>query len=76
MKSLFYIYILYMDERALIMVLHSLIIGILLYIFMVYGLKQNYVVAETRSVFIGGLVLIYMVLFGHKLPRKVNKLLF
>lgn len=65
-----------MEERALMMVLHSVIIGILLYIFMVYGLKQNYVVAETRSVFIGGLVLIYMVLFGHKLPGKVNKLLF
>jgi hypothetical protein len=65
-----------MEERALTMVLHSLIIGLVLYILMIYVLKQNYVVAETRSVFISGLVLIYMVMFGHKLPGKVNKLLF
>lgn len=65
-----------MQEAPLIMVVHSVVISIILYLFMVYILKQNYVVAETRSVFLGGLILCYMVMFGHKLPIRVNKLLF
>lgn len=65
-----------MQETPLIMVVHSVVITIILYLFMVYILKQNYVVAETRSVFLGGLILSYMVMFGHKLPTRVNKLLF
>jgi hypothetical protein len=55
------------------MVLHSLIISVLLYIMMVFILKQNQMVAENRSVLIGALVLAYMVLFGHGLPTKINK---
>jgi len=33
-------------------------------------------VAETRSIFLGGLVLLYMIMFGHSLPGKINKLLY
>lgn len=58
------------------MVVHSIVISIILYLLMVYVLKQNYVVAEARSVFLGGLILCYMVMFGHNLPTRVNKLLF
>ena len=43
---------------------------------MVYALNQNYMVAETRSVFIGAIVLLYMLMFGHALPGKINKMLF
>jgi len=60
-------------ERGLVMVLHSIVIGALLYIVMVFGLKQNKMVAENRSVLIGALVLAYMVVFGHGLPNKINR---
>jgi len=55
------------------MVLHSAIIGIVLYIFMVFGLGQQTIVAENRSILIASGVLIYMILFGHGLPLKLNK---
>jgi hypothetical protein len=55
------------------MLLHSAIIGLLLYVLMVFALGQSARVAEDRSVLIGALVLIYMVLFGHKLPGAMNK---
>jgi Mn2+/Fe2+ NRAMP family transporter len=60
-------------ERGLVMVLHSVIISVLLYIMMVFILKQNKMVAENRSVLLGALVLAYMVVFGHGLPTKINK---
>jgi len=59
-------------ERGLIMVLHSVIIGIVLYLLMIYGLKQPQRMAENRSILIAAIVLIYMILFGHGLPRKIN----
>ena len=55
-------------ERGLVMVLHSVIIGIILYIIMVLGLGQQANVAENRSILIAAGVLIYMILFGHGLP--------
>ena len=60
-------------ESGLTMVIHSIIIGILLYLFMRFVLKQNANMAEDRRVLIAGLVLCYMVLFGHSLPNKINK---
>lgn len=60
-------------ESGLTMVVHSVIIGVILYIFMVYFLGQSQVVAENRSVLISAFVLAYMVLFGHGLPTKINK---
>ena len=63
-------------ERGLMMVLHSLIIGVALYLLMVFVLGQSQTVAENRSVLIAGVVLVYMVVFGHGLPTKINKGLF
>ena len=60
-------------ERGLVMVLHSVIIGVILYLLMIYGLKQKQSVAENRSILIAAIVLIYMILFGHGLPNKMNK---
>jgi len=54
------------------MLLHSVIIGSVLYLLMVYGLKQNSDVAENRSLLIGSIVLCYMLVFGHRLPSMVN----
>lgn len=60
-------------EGGLMMVLHSAIIGFILYLFMIFVLGQNKLVAENRSVLISAFVLAYMVLFGHGLPNKINK---
>ncbi len=47
------------------MLMHSVIIGILLYLFMIYILGQKQIVAENRSVLLAALILVYMILFGH-----------
>jgi hypothetical protein len=54
------------------MVVHSVIIGIVLYLLMFYGLNQSQRMAENRSILVAAIVLIYMILFGHGLPRKIN----
>lgn len=60
-------------ERGLTMLLHALIIGIILYLIMVFILGQKPLVAENRSLLLASLALIYMILFGHGLPTKLNK---
>jgi len=60
-------------EGGLTMLLHSVIIGLVLYFVMVFGLGQPKNVAENRSILISAVVLIYMILFGHGLPVKMNK---
>jgi hypothetical protein len=59
-------------ESGRMMLLHSLIIGVVLYLFMIFGLKQKQVVAENRSILISAFVLIYMIVFGHGLPTSIN----
>jgi len=63
-------------EAGRMMVLHSVIIGVLLYLFMIYILGQKQVVAENRSILLAALILVYMILFGHGLPTSMNKNLF
>jgi len=58
------------------MLLHSVIIGILLYIIMIFILGQNKNVAENRSILLAAVILIYMIVFGHSLPTSINKNLF
>jgi len=55
------------------MLLHSIIIGLILFVLMRFALGQSLAVAEDRSVLIGAVVLIYMVLFGHRLPGSMNR---
>jgi hypothetical protein len=57
------------------MLLHSVIIGIILYVVMIFGLGQKSNVAENRSILIASCILIYMILFGHGLPLKLNRLI-
>jgi len=60
-------------ERGLTMLIHSVIIGIILYLLMIgFGQKSN--VAENRSILLASFILIYMILFGHGLPLKLNKI--
>ena len=60
-------------ERGLIMLLHSIFIGLVLYIIMIYIFGQNKMVAENRSILAAAVILIYMILFGHGLPVSINK---
>jgi len=60
------------QERGLEMVAHSAIIGVVLYFIMTMLLNQPQRVAEDRSVAIAGVVLVYMVVFGHGLPGAVS----
>jgi hypothetical protein len=62
-----------MIERGLMMVLHSVVIGVVLYLLMVFVFNQNPKMAEYRSILVAAVVLIYMILFGHGLPTKLNK---
>ena len=62
-------------ERGLVMLLHSIIIGIVIYFIMIY-LGQNKILAENRSILLSTLILTYMILFGHGLPSSINKNLF
>jgi hypothetical protein len=59
-------------ESGLTMLMHSVIIGFVLYFVMVYGLKQSKLVAENRSILLAAVVLIYMILFGHGMPGRLN----
>jgi len=63
-------------ESGINMIIHSLIIGLLLYFFMRFILRQNEAVACDRSILLASLILIYMILFGHGLPYKINKNIF
>ena len=63
-------------ENGRMMLLHSIIIGLFLYIFMIFVLGQKQSVAENRSILFASIILIYMILFGHGLPNSINKNLF
>ena len=61
-------------EGALMMLVHSIIITVILYIIMKFFLKQSETMSLNRSILIGALSLIYMILFGHGLPTHINKI--
>ena len=63
-------------ENGRTMIFHAIVIGVLLYFFMIVILKQKQSVAENRSIILASVVLIYMILFGHGLPTTINKNLF
>ena len=61
-------------DTALSHLLHSIIITIILYIIMKFFLKQSETMSLNRSILIGALALIYMILFGHGMPTQLNKI--
>ena len=61
-------------EGALTHLFHAFIIAIVLYLLMIFGLKQSQNMALNRSILIGAFALIYMILFGHGLPTHINKI--
>lgn len=59
-------------ESGTTMLFHALIIMLVSYLLMCYVLGQSSAVAEDRSVLLGGVALVYMVLFGHGMPGRIN----
>lgn len=55
------------------MLVHALLIAASLYLVMVYGLHQADERAQARSMMIGAVVLIYMLLFGHSFPMSMRR---
>lgn len=60
-------------ERGVIMLAHSAMIGIAIYLMMRFVFNQPNMVAEDRSIVIAAFVLIYMIAFGHGMPGQINK---
>lgn len=60
-------------EGGITMFWHSIIISFIFYIIFKYLVKTSYSKSVNRSLLIGSISLIYMILFGHKLPTKFNK---
>jgi len=55
-------------------VIHAVLLVAVLYIIMRFVLGQTYKMAMTRSTLIGAVALIYMILFGHGLPTRMNRI--
>lgn len=61
-------------EEVLIHIFHAFIITIILYVIMKFLLRQSQTMALNRSILVGAIALIYMILFGHGLPTHINKI--
>jgi hypothetical protein len=59
-------------ESAFMMFIHAAVIAVVLYVLMRFGLGQSDTKAQNRSILIGAVALIYMILFGHGLPTSIN----
>ena len=65
------------DDSGFMMVIHSIVITAILLVIMTKMLKQSVPVARDRSILIGSIILMYMILFGHSFPPgKVNPNIF
>ena len=63
------------NETPVIMLAHGVIFGWLSYLLMVFVLGQNDKKAEGRSILVGLIVSLYLVLFGLRLPTQINPVL-
>lgn len=61
-------------ESPLNHLFHAFIITLILYVLMKFLLKQSQTMALNRSILMGALALVYMILFGHGLPTQINKI--
>ena len=61
-------------EGALNHLFHALIITIILYVIMKFFLRQSQNMSLNRSILLGAIALIYMILFGHRLPTHINRI--
>ncbi len=61
-------------ENSFSHIFHSIGIAALMYLVLFYVLKQSRESSIDKSILIGGVILVYMTLFGHNLPSHgLNK---
>ena len=53
---------------------HAFIITVILFLIMRFGLRQSMQMSLNRSMLIGAIAFIYMILFGHGLPTHINRI--
>ncbi len=53
---------------------HSFVITVILFIVMRFGLRQSMNMSLNRSLIIGAVALVYMILFGHGMPTHINRI--
>jgi len=58
---------------ALNHLLHAFLLSLILFVLMRFVLKQSQTMALNRSILLGAVALIYMILFGHGLPTHINR---
>jgi len=58
--------------NPLMHLVHAAVVTVVLYLLMKFVLKQSDAKSMTRSVVIGLVAALYMVLFGHGAPNKLN----
>jgi putative effector of murein hydrolase len=61
-------------EGPLNHVFHAFILTLLLYVIMKFLLRQSQTMSLNRSILIGAVALIYMILFGHGLPTHIKRI--
>lgn len=61
-------------ESPLTHLLHAIILALASYLVMRFALKQSPFMALNRSILLGALAVIYMILFGHRLPTHMNRI--
>tara|TARA_Y100000741_G_scaffold332248_1_gene288080 strand:- start:418 stop:618 length:201 start_codon:yes stop_codon:yes gene_type:complete len=59
-------------NRGLAMVIHAFLFATVCYIFMRFSLKLSQSMSEDRSIALGAIVLLYLILFGTKPPVQLN----
>ena len=53
---------------------HSFLLTLVHYFIMKFVLKQSQTMALNRSMLIGSIALIYMIIFGHGMPTHIKKI--
>lgn len=53
---------------------HAFILTVILFVLMRFVLRQSQTMSLNRSILIGAVALIYMILFGHGLPTQINRI--
>lgn len=61
-------------EGPLNHVFHAFIVFVILFLIMRFGLRQSMTMSLNRSILLGAIALIYMILFGHGLPTHIKKI--
>ena len=61
-------------DHPLAHLLHAVVLSVILFVIMRFLLGQSQHMALNRSILIGALAIIYMILFGHGLPTHINRI--